>query len=128
MKFLRKDKKLKTKQGRFPDDGQKGIGLLDLQRMPNQSHLSCPQCQCAWFGVSGAGFDTRAGCKNCGWESVIKLTLTNKDFAGTCPCCNTPWFAIIKFGDSLAVGCKKCKWEMITPITKLSPSGLILPN
>jgi hypothetical protein len=128
MKFLQKLKRFKTKQGRFPDDGQAGIGLTELQRMPKQSHLSCPSCQCPWFGISGSGLDTRTGCKNCGWESIIKLPITNKDFAGTCPSCGTPWFAIIKFGNKLAVGCQKCKWETVMPITKLSPSGLILPN
>jgi len=128
MKLLKKLERVRTKQGRFPDDGLKGIGIAELQRMPEQSHLSCPQCQSAWFGVSGAGFATKTGCRKCGWESIIHIPLTSKDFTGVCPSCNCPWFAIIKFGDKVAIGCQRCKWETVSPITRVTSTGLILPN
>jgi len=123
MKVLSSKSRFRLKQGRLPDDGGKGIGMVDLALLPNQCHLSCPECSSPWFGVSANGPTTKIGCK-CGWESNITLPFTG----GRCPACKCGFFALIKLGEEFAIGCKKCSWEEIVKVEKVSTGGLILPN
>lgn len=121
-------RKLHLKQGRFPDNGIKGIGQVEIEMMPNCSHLACPKCSNFRLGVSISklGLDfTRAGCGNCGWESWIDARLMPEDFEGSCPKCSCHEFIIMKLDGKIGVGCSKCSWETVN---KINDNRIIIPG
>lgn len=120
--------KLKLKHGRFPDNGTKGIGQVEIELMPNCSHLSCPHCGNFKLGVSLSSFDnslTRTGCPGCGWESWIDAQLMPEDFTGSCPKCSGHEFIIMKLDNKIGVGCAKCSWETVN---KINDNRIIIPG
>ncbi len=115
--------RIKTKRGRFPDDGNNGIGVLDLLALPKNTHLTCPSCSNVWWNISPGllGFDT--GCSGCGWESKINI---HTNAPSHCPKCGSNEFAIMKLGSVLGIGCKRCSWQTEQDINNTTPSGIIL--
>jgi hypothetical protein len=106
--------KLRLKQGRFPDNGVKGINSVELKAMPNASHLTCPMCGNYKLGVNKSLVDeamTSVGCGGCGWESKIEAQILPKDFTGSCPRCLCHEFIIMKLDNHVGCGCAKCSWE-----------------
>lgn len=128
----KKLQRIRVKNGRFPDDGLKGLSIVDITLMPDKAHLSCPQCSSWKLGLSYGnpidGTGTRVGCGQCAWESFIDMNLLPTDFKGSCPKCSNHLFALIKLGNRFGVGCSKCSWENVYKLENTSSSGLILPG
>lgn len=119
-------KRFNRKQGRFPDDGEKGIGLIDLLNLPKNAHLTCPNCHAPWFHTVLDSRGVIVGCSKCGWDSVIRMQIPN--VVQVCPECKCDEFAIMKMDDVIGIGCRRCNWQVEAKLENTTQSGILLVN